>query len=81
MVKGANLIRLTAAGFPVPAGFILSTSAYRFVVDKKSLESKILKILPVNSEMDLDILEKASQKIRALFSTSLLPPEIADEVT
>ncbi len=79
--KGANLIRLTAAGFPVPAGFILSTSAYRFVVDKNSLESKILKLLPVNSEMDLYILEKASQKIRALFAARLLPPEIVEEVT
>ena len=31
--KGANLARLTRAGFPVPRGFIVSTDAYRAFVE------------------------------------------------
>ena len=31
--KGANLARLTRAGFPVPRGFIISTDAYRAFVE------------------------------------------------
>jgi phosphoenolpyruvate synthase/pyruvate phosphate dikinase len=31
--KGANLLRLTAAGFPVPQGFVVSAEAYRLFLD------------------------------------------------
>ncbi|WP_346270748.1 PEP/pyruvate-binding domain-containing protein, partial [Pseudonocardia sp.] len=31
--KGANLGELTRAGFPVPPGFVLTTDAYRAVVE------------------------------------------------
>ncbi len=30
--KGANLSRLTYAGFPVPSGFLITTAAYRAFV-------------------------------------------------
>ena len=39
--KGANLARLTRAGFPVPPGWILSTEAYRAFVAANELDSVI----------------------------------------
>ena len=34
--KGANLARLTRAGFQVPGGFIISTDAYRAFVESNT---------------------------------------------
>ena len=39
--KAANLARLTRAGFDVPRGFILSTTAYREFVKANKLEAVI----------------------------------------
>jgi pyruvate,water dikinase len=39
--KGANLGELLAAGFPVPDGFVVTTSAYASVVEQAGLESVI----------------------------------------
>ncbi len=35
--KGLSLARMTAAGFPVPAGFTVTTAAYRQFVSDNSL--------------------------------------------
>src|SRR5574341_873944 len=40
--KGANLARLARAGYPVPAGFLVTTEAYRAYVAANELESRIL---------------------------------------
>ncbi|MBI5349913.1 MAG: hypothetical protein HZB77_11465, partial [Chloroflexi bacterium] len=39
--KGANLARLTRAGFNVPRGFIITTDAYRLFVDANNLKKMI----------------------------------------
>ena len=39
--KGANLVRLTRAGFDVPRGFIVSTVAYREFVKVNTLADMI----------------------------------------
>jgi phosphohistidine swiveling domain-containing protein len=79
--KGTNLIRLESAGLPVPTGFVLSTSAYRFFIEENSLELIILGALPGATEVDLTILEKVSEKIQKLFSVDLLPSETANLIT
>lgn len=40
--KGANLARLTRAGFPIPRGFCLTTTAYREVVEQGVLAARPL---------------------------------------
>ena len=40
--KGLSLTRMTAAGFPVPGGFHVTTSAYRHVVEVNDLQTRIL---------------------------------------
>jgi phosphohistidine swiveling domain-containing protein len=71
--KGANLARLTRAGFPVPPGFILATDAYRDFVAKNGLEKVIRQALKNLSADDPQALERASQDIRAAFSKGKLP--------
>ena len=49
--KGASLSKLANAGFPVPAGYHVTTHAYRRFVDKNELQPFILQVLAtVNPE-------------------------------
>ncbi len=75
--KGANLVRLTRAGFDVPCGFILSTAAYREFVKVNRLEKTIQESIRGLKPEDTDALEKASQMIRNTFSGGVMPAEIA----
>ena len=40
--KGLSLARMTAAGFPVPAGFTVTTAAYRQFVSDNGLQAAII---------------------------------------
>ena len=40
--KGLSLARMTAAGFPVPAGFTVTTTAYREFVSDNDLQQAII---------------------------------------
>ena len=62
--KGANLVELTAAGFPVPSGFVVTTSAYADFVqaselgdgDPETLRENI-PLLPLPEEIATPILD------------------------
>ncbi len=69
--KGANLARLTRAGFNVPRGFIISTAAYRAFVAENALETVIASALENLSADDPGALETASAKIRGSFSVGV----------
>lgn len=78
--KGANLARLTRAGFSVPEGFIITTYAYRAFVVENGLEEAILEALSGVESLSQEALEGASAKIRALFSEGQLPEGLADDL-
>ena len=40
--KGADLSRMTHAGFPVPPGFLVTTEAYRAFVQANHLQKQII---------------------------------------
>jgi phosphohistidine swiveling domain-containing protein len=73
--KGANLARLTRAGFDVPPGFIISTEAYRAFVQENYLQTVILSALENLAEDDTSSLEGASSGIRAAFSAGKMTAE------
>src|SRR3981081_487364 len=64
--KGDGLSRLTRGGFPVPAGFVILTSAYRAFVTLNGLASEVA--------------AGASPTLRQKFETSNVPAEIADAI-
>ena len=78
--KGANLVRLTRAGFDVPRGFILSTPAYREFVNANGLEGTLRASLQGLKPEDADVLGGASQTIRNAFSGGVMPTEIAQAI-
>ncbi len=79
--KGANLIRLSAANFPVPRGFILTTAAYDRFVAQTGLAGFIqseLEQLPPQAA--IETLEALSQRIRAKFSAAAITDELRQPV-
>lgn len=78
--KGMNLVRLTHAGFAVPQGFIISTSAYSEFVNTNSGLSVVQSAVDNLSAEDSSALEQTSAQIQAAFSTGKMPEEIEADV-
>ncbi len=78
--KGASLARLAAAGFPIPAGFHITTQVYRVFVAHNHLQAKVLTALEPVDLAQPQTLENASREIRTLFETAPIPPEIANAI-
>ncbi|MCW0214246.1 MAG: PEP-utilizing enzyme [Pseudonocardia sp.] len=72
--KGAGLGELTRGGFPVPPGFVLTTDAYRAVVEANGIGPAILE-LAAGPDQDA-----AAAEIRALFGRVRLPDAMAREL-
>ena len=84
--KGVNLGRLTREGFPVPAGFVVSTDAYRHGVAEHDLRRVIEAALAelggdarpaLDAASDTAAAEAVSQRIREAFRAASIPQEIA----
>jgi phosphoenolpyruvate synthase/pyruvate phosphate dikinase len=78
--KGANLARLSQAGFQVPPGFIIATGAYRRFVEANRLAEAIESCLDGLEPENTDGLEQASRQIRATFSAGNLPADIQSKI-
>ncbi|MBK8796525.1 MAG: hypothetical protein IPM07_09200 [Anaerolineales bacterium] len=78
--KGANLGEMTAAGFPVPPGFVLTTAAYAAFVEANGLQEKIVQAAASVQIDDPQSSERASATIKALFLQGAMPPAIAEAV-
>jgi phosphohistidine swiveling domain-containing protein len=72
--KGANLSQLVRAGFPVPAGFLVSTAAYRAFVQDNDLQQQI--VARARSDAATDF-EAVSASIRQLFERATIPSTVA----
>src|SRR6266568_8465854 len=78
--KGASLARMARAGLPVPAGFHVTTAAYRRFVAANELQEAILAALSAASADDPSTLENASQQIGKLFADGVIPHEIVEAI-
>ncbi|MFZ1769398.1 MAG: PEP/pyruvate-binding domain-containing protein [Caldilinea sp.] len=78
--KGANLGEMTAAGFRVPPGFVLTTAAYAAFVEANGLQEKIVQAAAIVQIDDPQSSERASATIKALFLQGAMPPAIAEAV-
>ena len=78
--KGLSLASMTAAGFPVPAGFTVTTAAYRQFVSDNDLQEAIIdgaKPELVGTAVSFDF---ASQQIQALFAKSELSAALRAQI-
>jgi pyruvate,water dikinase len=79
--KGANLSRLTTAGFPVPAGFTVTTDAYATFLDTQGLRDRVIAMIEALSFDRADELERVTAEIRALICSHELPPQLTETIT
>ena len=79
--KGRSLARLAGAGLPVPAGFVVSTRAYKDFVGANDLLGPILAIAADGTPHGAASAGRAAGSIQALFEAAVLPTAIAASVT
>jgi phosphoenolpyruvate synthase/pyruvate phosphate dikinase len=70
--KGANLGELVRAGFPVPPGFVVTTSAFDLFVIENSLDMIVTSVLQEEKSSDAGI--------RDAFQLAPIPLEIKQEI-
>jgi len=71
--KGANLGELTAAGLPVPPGFVVGAPTYAAFVDQTGLRTRIAERLAGIDVDDADALAVACDDVRAAIEGEPLP--------
>jgi rifampicin phosphotransferase len=76
--KAAGLARLIGHGFEVPAGFVVTTHAYRAAVKAAALDAEIAALL-ADVHHTRDNTGTATQ-IQALFADLVLPAEVAEAI-
>jgi pyruvate,water dikinase len=74
--KAANLARLQCAGFPVPDGFVLTTTAYHQLASASGLVERLRRELRRLDVNDLETLERVAGELRDLVTTAPLPTAI-----
>ncbi|PIR99225.1 phosphoenolpyruvate synthase, partial [Candidatus Collierbacteria bacterium CG10_big_fil_rev_8_21_14_0_10_44_9] len=78
--KGANLGEMTKAGFPVPGGFVITSSAYVHMIAENNLEYKIKAILKDLNVENASALDRASHQVINLIEKSPFPKDIEEQV-
>ena len=78
--KGANLGELTAAGLPVPPGFVVGAPAYAAFLDASGLRERIAGRLSGLDVDDTAALESAAADVRAEIEEEPIPEAIRAEI-
>ncbi len=74
--KGANLGEMTQAGFPVPPGFCITTTAFRQFMQAGGHAEEIYQSLEMLAPDDVEGVRRVGQQIRAKLSDVPLPEDI-----
>ena len=78
--KGKSLARMSSAGFSVPSGFYLTTSAYKDFIEKNNLQKIIINLAKPEIIGRTISFESASERIQELIKDTEPSNEIIDEV-
>ena len=79
--KGANLGEMTRARIPVPAGFVVATSAYRRFMEQAGLDATLSELLGNLDVSDTAKLTAISDQVRRSMLTASMPGDIASAIT
>ncbi|WP_152041981.1 phosphoenolpyruvate synthase [Salinigranum salinum] len=77
--KAASLGELTAAGLPVPPGFVVTAGTYRTFIETAGIDDELFDAVDVDSE-DSKALKAAHERAHALIMETPLPDEVAAEI-
>jgi pyruvate,water dikinase len=75
--KGANLGELTAAGLPVPPGFVVGAPAYASYCDSGGLRERIGERLADVDPEDTEALDRATAEVRRMVEAQPVPEWLA----
>jgi pyruvate,water dikinase len=78
--KGANLGEMTQAGIPVPPGFIVTSESWYQFLEETGLSKEIKKLLDGIDVQDTKKLQKISEEIKWLITSSQMPNSIQDKI-
>ncbi|MEK7649021.1 MAG: PEP/pyruvate-binding domain-containing protein, partial [Patescibacteria group bacterium] len=78
--KGASLGEMTAAGIPVPPGFVVCTSAFESFIHEAQLKAEIESILKTVDHAVMHTIEGASEQIQGIILMAPLPQVLADAI-
>ena len=78
--KGANLGEMTAAGLPVPPGFVVTGQAYLHALDAAGVRERLLDIVASTDLDDSSALKIASQELRAMVHKAGIPEDVRSVV-
>ncbi len=78
--KGANLGELTAAGLPVPPGFVVGAPAYAAFCEQSGVRTQLREILEGIDVEDGAALEEAATKARQAVLDAPMTPELAEAI-
>ncbi|HEY1238168.1 MAG TPA: phosphoenolpyruvate synthase [Solirubrobacterales bacterium] len=78
--KGANLGEMTAAGLPVPRGFVVGASSYALFCDEGGLRERIEKRLSTVDVDDTAALDQATKEVRGMVEAEPVPDEVREGI-
>ena len=77
--KGANLGEMTAAGIPIPKGFVITADAYREFLKENNIDEIILRVL-TEAQTDEQALLSAAGVFRKKIITGHFPAQLEKEI-
>jgi len=78
--KGANLGELTAAGLPVPPGFVVTGQAYLHALDLAGCRQRVIDIVGDADLDDSGALKLVSEELRATVQNAGIPDDVRSQV-
>lgn len=78
--KGANLGEMTAAGLPVPPGFVVGSPTYAEFCDSSGLRDRIQEQLEGVDVNDSDALAGAASEVKSMIEAEPMPEKIAKAI-
>ena len=77
--KAASLGELTAAGLPVPPGFVVTAGTYRRFIEETGIDEELFEAVDVDAE-DSKALAKAEARAKELILETEMPEDLREEV-
>jgi len=77
--KAASLGELTAAGLPVPPGFVVTAGTYRTFIEEAGIDDELFEVVDVDSE-DSAALASAHERAHELIMETPFPEELKTEI-
>ncbi len=78
--KGANLGELTAAGLPVPPGFVITSDAFLDAIDRSGARQELRKVIDSVDADDPAGLATCAQRAQELVRATPVPDDLADAI-